>query len=64
MTNSETAEIFFITAMMILILILSVAATYLFFRQYKFEKNNKEEINEQARAEAGRLDAAKEYVEK
>jgi uncharacterized protein YpmB len=58
MTNAATAEIYFITAMMILILILSVSATYLFFRQYHREKKNKDKINEQARAEA------KKYVEK
>lgn len=58
MTNAATAEAYFIGAMMILILILSVSATYIFFRQYHREKNNKEQINEQARAEA------KKYAEK
>lgn len=57
MTDSAVAELYFIAAMMILTLILSIAATYFFFRQYNLEKKNKEKINEQARAE-------KEYVEK
>ena len=63
MNNSETAEMVFITAMMILILILSCGATYIFFRQYKREKKDKEKINERARAQAARQQA-KEYVEK
>ncbi|HEY0427194.1 MAG TPA: hypothetical protein VGC76_05245 [Pyrinomonadaceae bacterium] len=62
MSNSETAEMIFITAMMILILILSTVATYIFFRQYNLEKKNKEKINEQAHARAKK--EAKEYVEK
>lgn len=52
MTNAATAEAYFIGAMMILILILSVSATYIFFRQYNREKRNKDQINEQARREA------------
>lgn len=59
MSNAATAELYFIAAMMILILILSVSATYIFFRQYKREMKNKDKINEQARAEAER-----NYVEK
>lgn len=59
MTDSATAEAYFIAAMMILILILSVSATYIFFRQYNREMKNKEKINEQARAQA-----EKEYAEK
>ena len=54
MTNAATAEAYFIGAMMILILILSVSATYIFFRQYHREKRNKEQINEQARREAAK----------
>jgi uncharacterized protein YpmB len=57
MTKSETAELYFIGAMMILILILSVASTYIFFRQYNLEKKNKKEINKRAREQ-------KDYVEK
>jgi len=37
MPGSATAEIIFISAMMILILIISVASVYFFFRQYKKE---------------------------
>ncbi len=54
MTNSAAAEAYFILAMMILILILSVSATYLFFRQYNLEKKNKDKINEQARKQAAK----------
>jgi len=43
-----------LSAMMILILILSVSATYIFFRQYNREKRNKDQINEQARREAAK----------
>ena len=39
MTNSSAAEIYFIAGMMILILFISIPATYLFFRQYKREKS-------------------------
>jgi uncharacterized membrane protein len=59
MSDSAVAELIFMGAMMVLILILSFSATYLFFRQYRLEKENKDKINEQARAQA-----AKEYVEK
>lgn len=38
MTNSFLAETYFITAMMILILVLSITATIFFVRQYKKEK--------------------------
>lgn len=41
MPNAGTAEIYFIAAMMILIMIISVAAIYFFFRQYNLEKKNK-----------------------
>jgi hypothetical protein len=59
MSNSAVAELYFIGAMMILILIVSSVATYLFFRQYKIEKRDREKINERARAQA-----EKEYAEK
>lgn len=59
MTNAAVAELYFIAAMMILIMIMSVGATYIFFRQYKLEKKNKHKINDEARAQAER-----EYVEK
>jgi len=41
MPNSALAEIYFIVAMMVLILILSAAAVYLFFRTYKKERSKK-----------------------
>ena len=41
MPGSETAEIYFIAAMMVLILIISFASVYFFFRQYKKEMANK-----------------------
>lgn len=37
MPGAERAEIYFIAAMMVLILILSFAAVYFFIRQYKKE---------------------------
>ena len=51
MTNAATAELYFIIAMMTLILILSIGATYLFFRQYKIEMRDKDKINERAQAQ-------------
>ena len=59
MTDSAVAELYFIAVMIILILILAISATYIFFRQYNLEKRNREKINEQARSEA-----QKEYAEK
>ena len=49
MSNAAVAELYFIGAMMIIILIIASVATYLFFRQYKIEMRDKEKINEQAR---------------
>ncbi len=49
MSNSAVAELYFIGAMMILILIISTVATYLFFRQYKIEMRDKERINAEAK---------------
>jgi hypothetical protein len=43
MPGAERAEIYFIAAMMVLILILSVGSVYIFFRQYKKEMREKEE---------------------
>ena len=43
MPGSATAELIFIAAMMILILIFSFAAVYFFFRQYKKEIGRKRE---------------------
>jgi Na+/melibiose symporter-like transporter len=65
MSNAATAELYFIAAMMILILLMSGVATYLFFRQYNLEKKNKEKINEQARRlQHNREEQKKEYAEK
>lgn len=41
MPGAERAEIYFIAAMMVLILILSFAAVYIFIRQYKKEMREK-----------------------
>jgi flagellar basal body-associated protein FliL len=43
MSNS-IAEVYFIIAMMILIMILCVAAVYIFFRQLKREKGEREKF--------------------
>jgi flagellar basal body-associated protein FliL len=43
MSNS-IAEVYFIVAMMILIMILCVAAVYIFFRQLKREKGEREKF--------------------
>ena len=43
MPGAERAEIYFITAMMILILVLCVAAVFLFFRQNKKETRERDE---------------------
>jgi flagellar basal body-associated protein FliL len=43
MSNS-IAEVYFIAAMMILIMILCVAAVYIFFRQLKREKGEREKF--------------------
>ena len=42
MSNSAAAELYFIAAMMILILILSVASVYFFVRQYRREMRGRE----------------------
>jgi hypothetical protein len=44
MTNSELGELYFITAMMIVILIGSGFAVYIFFRQLKREKGEREKF--------------------
>lgn len=56
MTNFENAEFYFIAAMMIIILIISTGATYLFFRQYKIEMRDKDKINELAKKQKERLE--------
>ncbi len=42
MSNSALAEIYFITAMMILILVICGVAVYFFFRTYKKEMKQRE----------------------
>ncbi len=54
MPNSATAEVYFITAMMILILILSAVAVYAFFRTYKKEKSAKQKLIEEKHQEQAR----------
>ena len=48
MPGAARAEVYFIAAMMILIMILSVAAVYIFFKTYK------KEMREKQNREAGR----------
>jgi hypothetical protein len=43
MPGAATAELIFIAAMMVLILIFSFSAVYFFFRQYKKETGRKRE---------------------
>jgi hypothetical protein len=42
MPGAERAEVYFIVAMMVLILIVSFAAVYFFFKQYRKEMRDKE----------------------
>lgn len=56
MPGSATAEVIFIAAMMILILILSFAAVYFFFKTYKKEMRAKE-TNAKAKREAAAKNA-------
>ncbi len=53
MPGSGRAEVYFIAAMMILIVILSVAACVIFFKTYKKEMREKEERIEAVEREAG-----------
>ena len=50
MPGSERAEIYFIAAMMALILILSFASVYFFMRQYKKEMREKKIREDEKRA--------------
>lgn len=43
MPGTGKSEVFFVAAMMILILILSITAVYVFFKTYKKEMRDKEE---------------------
>jgi len=53
MPGAERAEIYFIAAMMVLILILSFAAVYFFIKQYKKEMRERKVRDEEKRAESG-----------
>jgi uncharacterized protein YpmB len=55
MPGAERAEIYFISAMMVLILIISFAAVYAFMKQYKKEMRQRKE-----RAERKAADKAKQ----
>ena len=54
MSGTERAEIYFISAMMILILILCVAAVYIFIRQYKKEMQDRQEKKSRDEIAAGK----------
>lgn len=51
MPGADRAEIYFITAMMVLILILSFAAVYFFIKTYKKEMRDKRERESRKSAE-------------
>ena len=51
MPGADRAEIYFIAAMMVLILILSFAAVYFFVKTYKKEMRDKREREERKSAE-------------
>ena len=59
MPNSVTAEVYFIAAMMILILIMSAVSVYIFFRTYKREMTTKQKRLEKKREEQTRKENAK-----
>jgi len=56
MPGAERAEIYFIAAMMVLILILSIAAVYIFIRQYKKEMRAKKSRDEKKVAQKNGAD--------
>ena len=56
MPGADRAEIYFIAAMMVLILILSIAAVYFFVKTYKKEMRDKREREARKSAENGRQD--------
>jgi hypothetical protein len=53
MPGAERAEIYFIAAMMVLILILSFAAVYFFVKQYKKEMRDKNDRDERKSGSKG-----------
>lgn len=58
MPNSETAEVYFIAAMMILILIMSAVSVFIFFRTYKKEMIARQKRIEKKREEQARKENA------
>ncbi len=54
MPNSATAEVYFIAAMMILILIMSAVSVFVFFRTYKREMIARQKRIEKKREEQAR----------
>jgi heme/copper-type cytochrome/quinol oxidase subunit 2 len=56
MSNSAWAEIYFMTAMMILILILCVVSVYIFFRQLKREKGERAEFTKPKKEKTNETD--------
>jgi len=58
MPNSSVAEVYFIVIMMILIVALSTAAMYVFFRQYNREKRAREEAKIKKLAEQSKSETA------
>ncbi len=48
MINSSAAEVYFIGAMMFLILIICAVSLFFFFRTYQREKQNKEKLNKKS----------------
>lgn len=49
MPGSVSAEVIFITAMMVLILVVSFASVYFFFKTYKKEMKEKQAAKEKAK---------------
>ncbi len=43
MSSFSQGEVYFIAGMMLVILVFSIAATYIFVRQYRRERNRKED---------------------
>ena len=58
MPNSATAEVYFIAAMMILILIMSAVSVFIFFRTYKKEMIAREKRIEKKREEQAQKENA------
>lgn len=56
MPGSDRAEIYFIAAMMVLILILSFTAVYFFMKTYRKEMRERQERAEQKKTEKSKLE--------